>query len=132
MRLVLIAALLTSASGLRADDVSKTVTRAVANLNGVFSPRGFFNLTVRLYQLEGVEYAKYDLKQSRITLDFQPGVMVSEKQVQEVMSSAGYKPGPVTLQTLSAAEVSENGPGWVKIKHPTAKNAVVRWFQLNF
>ncbi len=35
-----------------------TITRATALLNGVFSPRGFFNITVRLYQHPEVEWAK--------------------------------------------------------------------------
>ncbi len=106
--------------------------RAVASLNGVFSPRGYFNITVRLYQPQGVEWAKYDMKKARITRDFFPGVVVTEKQIQQVMSSAGYKPGPVAIRKLGAADGSRIGPGWVKIKHPKSKNAVVRWFQLNF
>ncbi len=108
------------------------ITRAVANLNGVFSPRGFFNITVRLYQLAGVESAKFDLKKSQVTLDFKPGVTVTPEQIQQVMTGAGYKPGPVRIQLLALNEASETGPGWVKIKHPKSKNAVIRWFQLNF
>lgn len=108
------------------------VIRAIATLNGVFSPRGFFNITVRLYQLPGVEWAKFDLKKSRITLDFKPGVTVTPDEIQQVMAGAGYKPGPVQIQALRANEVSETGPGWVKIKHPASKNPIIRWFQLNF
>ncbi len=108
------------------------ITRATAILNGVFSPRGFFNITVRLYQLTGVEAAKFDLKKSQITLDFKPGVTVTPQDIQQVMVGAGYKPGPVQIRLLEPSEVSETGPGWVKIKHPKSKNAVIRWFQLNF
>ena len=108
------------------------ITRATAILNGVFSPRGFFNVTVRLYQLAGVESAKFDLKKSQITLDFQPGVTVSQRDIQRVMVEAGYKPGPVEIQLLSPNNVSETGPGWVKIKHPQSKNGFIRWVQLNF
>jgi copper chaperone CopZ len=108
------------------------ITRAVASLNGVFSPRGFFNITVRLYQLAGVQSAKFDLKKSRITLDFQPGVTVSSQDIRQVMVDAGYKPGPVDIQLLSPRDVTETGPGWVKIKHPRSKNGFVRWVQLNF
>jgi len=108
------------------------ITRAVAALNGVFSPRGFFNITVRLYQLDGVDAAKYDLKKSQITLDFKPGITVTPERIQDVMAGAGYKPGPVHIQLLAPNEVFETGPGWVKIKHPQSKNRVVRWFQLNF
>lgn len=107
-------------------------TRAVATLNGVFSPRGFFNITVRLYQLQGLESAKFDLKKSQITLDFAAGVTVTPKEIRQVMVDAGYKPGPVRLQSLLPGAAAENGPGWMKIKHPAAKNAFIRWFQLNF
>ena len=107
-------------------------TRAIAILNGVFSPRGFFNITVRLYQLSGVQAAKFDLKKSQITLDFQPGVTVSQQDIQRVMVDAGYKPGPVQIQLRSSDGVSETGPGWVKIKHPRSKNGLIRWLQLNF
>jgi copper chaperone CopZ len=108
------------------------VERAVAQLNGVFSPRGFFNITVRLYQLPGVDAAKFDLKKSRITLDFEPGATATVEQIQQVMVGAGYKPGPVDIRMLDANEAARTGPGWVKIKHPTSKNPVIRWFQLNF
>lgn len=108
------------------------ITRAVATLNGVFSNRGFFNITVRLYQLQGLEWAKFDLKQSRMTLDFKPGVTTTKKAIQDVMVSAGYKPGAVTIESLAPGEVSKTGPGWVKIKHPKSKNPIIRWFQLNF
>jgi len=108
------------------------ISRATAILNGVFSPRGFFNITVRLYQLNGVDAAKFDLKKSQITLDFRPGVTVTPEQIQEVMIGAGYKPGPVQIRLLEPSEVSETAPGWVKIKHPSSKNPVIRWFQLNF
>ena len=80
------------------------ITRAVASLNGVFSPRGFFNITVRLYQLAGVQSAKFDLKKSRITLDFQPGVTVSSQDIRQVMVDAGYKPGPEFKRLLAIAE----------------------------
>jgi hypothetical protein len=108
------------------------ITRAIATLNGVFSNRGFFNITVRLYQLQGLEWAKFDLKQSRMTLDFKPGVTTTKKEIQDVMVSAGYKPGAVTIESLATSDVSETGPGWVKIKHPKSKNPIIRWFELNF
>ncbi len=126
--------MLIASTGLRAQDAIRQlqVTRAVASLNGVFSPRGFFNLTVRLYQLPGVEWAKYDLRKSRITLDFKPGVTITAKDIEQVMTGAGYKPGPVQIEVLAAGEVSQTGAGWVKIKHPTSKHAIMRWLQLNF
>lgn len=108
------------------------ITRAIAMLNGVFSPRGFFNITVRLYQLAGVQMAKFDLKKSQMILDFQPGTTVGQRDVQRVVADAGYKPGPVEILLLSPHDVLETGPGWVKIKHPRSKNSLVRWFQLNF
>jgi copper chaperone CopZ len=132
IRVLLMAALLGCLAFTQADDAGQKVMRAVASLNGVFSPRGFFNITVRLYQLPGVDSAKFDLKKSRITLDFKPGVTVTAEDIQGVMKSAGYKPGPVQITQLDPGEVSETGPGWMKIKHPASHNPVIRWFQLNF
>jgi copper chaperone CopZ len=115
------------------DHVSdQTVLRATAILNGVFSPRGFFNIMVRLYQLDGVAWAKLDLKKSQITLDFQPGVTATPEAIHQVMIDAGYKPGPVKMESLRRGEVVETGPGWVKIKHPKSSNPIARWFELNF
>lgn len=121
-------------TGARADGptTGPTITRAIAILNGVFSPRGFFNITVRLYQLPGLEWAKFDLKQSRMTLDFKPGIAVSEKEIENVMVNAGYRPGAVKIESLNGNEASEAGPGWVRIRHPKSKNPVIRWFELNF
>jgi hypothetical protein len=110
----------------------EVITRATANLNGVTSPRGFFNLTVRLYQLRGVEWAKYDLKKSMITMDFEPGITVTPEEIGKVMSSAGYKPGAVQLEQVQKPEQYEHRLGWNKIKRPTGKNPVGRWFQVNF
>lgn len=110
----------------------QTVIRATAILNGVFSPRGFFNVMVRLYQLEGVNSAKLDLKKSQITLDFEPGVTVTPDAIHQVMIDAGYKPGPVKMESLKGREALETGPGWVKIKHPKSSNPIARWFELNF
>lgn len=135
MRMILaIAAAALIIAGARGQDpaTGPKVTRAVATLNGVFSPRGFFNITVRLYQLQGVESAKFDLKKSCMTLDFKPGVAVTEKEIQNVLVSAGYKPGAVKIESLNLNEASETGPGWVKIKHPKSKNPIIRWFELNF
>jgi hypothetical protein len=108
------------------------IARATALLNGVFSPRGFFNITVRLYQHPEVEWAKFDLKKSRITLDFKPGFIVTPAEIQRIIIDAGYKPGNVTIQSLPVDQASETGPGWMKLKHPKSRNPVVRWFELNF
>lgn len=126
--------LLVARCGFSSDIVgtAPTVTRAVATLNGVFSPRGFFNIIVRLNQLPGVESAKLDLKKSRITMDFSPGVTVTKAQVQSAIRGAGYRPGPISIQSLSQDQASETGPGWVKLKHPKSSNPVARWFALNF
>ncbi len=131
-RLLLPAALLLAAVAVNAQPPSARVVRAIAHLNGVFSPRGFFNITVRLYSISGVDAAKFDLKKSQITLDFKPGVAVTEAEIQKVVVDAGYKPGPVQIQLLPPDQVRETGPGWVKMKHPTSKNPLIRWFQLNF
>jgi len=111
---------------------SDTITRATAHLNGVTSARGFFNLTVRLYQLDGVEWAKYDLKRSLITLDCKPGSSITASDVQSVMSDAGYKPGEVRIEQVEQPRAYEHRLGWNKIRRPSAKNAMGRWLQLNF
>lgn len=111
---------------------SETIVRATANLNGVTSARGFFNITVRLYQLNGVEWAKYDLKRSQITLDFVPGASVTADAIRNVVSGAGYKPGKVEIAPIEKPGLYEHRLGWNKIRKPTAGNAVGRWFQLNF
>jgi hypothetical protein len=132
--IMLLAIVLALTGAPQTDDSARepTITRATALLNGVFSPRGFFNITVRLYQHPEVEWAKFDLKKSRITLDFRPGVAVTPDEIQGIMIEAGYKPGLVTIQSLPVSEASETGPGWMKIKHPKSKNSIVRWFELNF
>jgi len=108
------------------------ITRAVAHLNGVTSPRGFFNVTVRVYQIPGVEWVKYDLRQSKITLDFAPGTTGTVEQVRNAMSSAGYKPGDVNVETVDAPGIHDKRLGWNRIRRPRSHNAVARWFELNF
>lgn len=134
IRYLLLGVLLTApnAIGGSAPLANANVTRAVAILNGVFSPRGFFNITVRLYQLPGLNSAKFDLKKSQITLDFAPGVQVTPNDIRQVMVDAGYRPGPVQLQILAPSAATESGPGWMKIKHPASKLALLRWWQMNF
>ncbi len=108
------------------------ITRAVATLYGVFSPRGYFNILVRLRGVEGVEWAKLDLKQSRLTLDFAPGFTITEPQMQQVEREAGYRAGPVKIEKLDTAAIDRTGPGWMKIKHPHGGNAFSRWLEENF
>lgn len=107
-------------------------TRAVATLYGVFSPRGYFNILVRLRSVEGVEWAKLDLKKSLLTLDFAPGFSITEAQMQQVERESGYRPGAVKLEMLDTARISRSGPGWMKIKHPTGGSALSRWMRENF
>ncbi len=107
-------------------------TRAVATLYGVFSPRGFFNILVRLRSVDGVEWAKLDLKKSLLTLDFAPGFTITEAQMRQVEREAGYRPGAVKIETLDTAQIARNGPGWMRIKHPKGGNGISRWLQENF
>lgn len=109
-----------------------SIMRASATLNGVFSPRGFFNILVPLHKLQGVRAVKLDLAMSRITIDFAPGTSVTKDQIRQVMIDAGYRPGQVDIATLPESEASETGPGWQKIKHPHSKHAIARWAQENF
>lgn len=107
--------------------------RATAHLNGVFSPRGFFNILVRLYSLPALESAQFNLRRSSVVLDFPPGSpLVTTGQIQRIEKDAGYRPGQVEIQKIPARSFAENGPGWMKIKHPQSKYAVVRWLKQNF
>ncbi len=108
------------------------ITRVSATLNGVFSPRGFFNILVPLTRMQGADAAKLDLKRSRITIDFADGAPVSPDEIRQVMVEAGYRPGGVLVQRLPQQQAVEIGPGWIRIKHPRAKNPAVRWLQENF
>ena len=127
MRRVAIAVLLAAVPA-----AASETTRAVATLYGIFSPRGYFNIMVRLRAVEGVEWAKFDLKKSRLTLDFAPGYSITEPQMQRVEREAGYRPGPVKIERVDTAGIARTGPGWMKIKHPNGGNAVSRWWQANF
>ena len=111
---------------------SQVFPRVTVHLNGVFSPRGFFNIMVRVYQLQGVVRAKLDLKESRLTLDFAPGVVVSPTEIRSVMVNAGYSPGPFKIEEISVNAPPDNRPGWIKVKHPRSHSALVRWLEINF
>ncbi len=107
--------------------------RVTAHLNGVFSPRGFFNILVRLYSLPTLESAQFNLRQSSIVLDFPPGTpSITSDQIQRIEKDAGYRSGQVEIQQIPVRSFAESGPGWTKIKHPQSKYAFVRWLKQNF
>lgn len=111
---------------------SQVFQRVTAQLNGVFSPRGYFNIMVRVEKLRGVVRAKLDLKKSQMTLDFLPGVAVSPEEIRSVMVNAGYTPGPFKIENIPVSAPPDNRPGWIKIKHPHSRSAFVRWLEINF
>ncbi len=107
--------------------------RVTAHLNGVFSPRGFFNILVRLYSLPSLKSAQFNLRQSSVILDFPPGTSpITSDQIQRIEKDAGYRPGSVEIQKIPVHSFAENGPGWTKIKHPQSKYTVIRWLKQNF
>ncbi len=107
--------------------------RVTAQLNGVFSPRGFFNILVRLYSLPTLESAQFNLRQSSVVLDFPPGsAPVTSDEIQRIEKDAGYRPGQVQIQQIPASRFAESGPGWMKIKHPRSRDAMMRWMKQNF
>lgn len=110
----------------------KSFQRVTEQLRGVFSPRSFFNILVRIDKLPGVVRAKFDLKKSQLTLDFLPGVVVSPDDIRKVMVDAGYTPGPFKIDNIPVSAPPDNRPGWVKIKHPRSRSALVRWLEINF
>lgn len=107
--------------------------RVTAHINGVFSPRGFFNILVGLNSMQALKAAQFNLGQSTVVLDFPPNSPpISGEEIQHIEKIAGYRPGPVEIQHISAHAFSETGPGWVRIKHPTSKDPFVRWAKQNF
>ncbi len=135
-RVLLLALLLTTCATSEATSVAAqndSWQRVTAHLNGVFSPRGFFNILVGLYSLPTLKSAQFNLGQSSIVLDFPPNtVPITTKQIQNIEKAAGYRPGPVAIQWIPAQSFAENGSGWVKIKHPQSKNMFKRWLEQNF
>ena len=101
-------------------------TRAVAKLNGVYSPRGFFNIVVRLKCLDSAEWVKLDLKRAQITVDFEPGEEITKEDLARVQHEAGYRPGPVELFRVSGETVDHSAPGWMRLKSPPAKKTAQR------
>ncbi len=122
MGLVLLVAL--AAGTARGEEVWRT--RAVAKLYGVYSPRGFFNLVVRLKCLDNAEWVKLDLKLAQITVDFGPGEEVSKETLARVQHEAGYRPGPVDLFRVTGETVDHSAPGWMRLKSPPPKKTAQR------
>lgn len=110
----------------------KRALRVRMKVMGVFSPRGFFNIAVRLYRLKGLYRYKFDLRDSLAILDFKPGVKVSSSTIKEVMIKAGYKPGPFKIEEIPIEKMKDNGRGWFKRPRVDSRWAFIRWFQLNF
>ena len=110
----------------------QAVLRATMGIRGVFSPRGFFNIEVRLNQLKGLNRYKFDLRDSLAILDFKPGVAVSSSTLQEVMIKAGYRPGPVQIEELPLSRLKDKGRGWMSPPKADSRWAFIRWLELNF
>jgi copper chaperone CopZ len=127
MKLLLPAALLVATAA-----NAVTISRAAIHLNGVTSNRGYFNVAIRLRQVDGIEWAKYDLSKSMITVDFAPGKSPTADELREACRSAGYKPGEIDLKTVEQPVTHDGKLGWRRMKQATARNPVARWFQLNF
>jgi copper chaperone CopZ len=120
------------AAAVKAPPASARIVRVSALLNGVFSPRGFFNILVSLGEVQGVRATKLDLEQSLITIDFDPGQTVTPAQIHQIMINAGYKPGAVAIKQLPLSSASETGPGWRRVKHTNSKDPLIRWVKTNF
>lgn len=107
--------------------------RVTAHINGVFSPRGYFNLLVGLYSLSQLDRAQFNLSTSTIVMDFPPGSpVITAAVIQTIEKRGGYRPGGVTIQQIAPADLRETGPGWMTIKHPQSKNLFLHWAQQNF
>ncbi|GEM_PF-2319388 len=106
--------------------------RVKVTILGVFSPRGVFNLVVRLYKLDGLARYKFDMPDALMTLDFKPGVAVEPSAIRNVMVRAGYQPGPFKFEELPAAAALSKEPGWLTPPKVESKWAFIRWLELNF
>jgi len=106
--------------------------RVRVTILGIFSPRGVFNLVVRLYKLKGLARYKFDMPDALMTLDFKPGVAVEPSTIRNVMVRAGYQPGPFKIELLPISAASSNEPGWLTPPRVESKSALIRWFELNF
>jgi hypothetical protein len=114
------------------EPTSAHFVRVYVTIYGIFSPRGVFNLMVRLYKLKGLERFKFDMPDALMTLDFKPGVKVEPAAIRDVMKQAGYQPGPFKIQELPISEASRDQRGWLKPPKVESKWALIRWLELNF
>jgi len=101
-------------------------------VHGVFSPRGFFNILVRLYKLNGLDRYKFDLRDSEMILDFFPGARVDPAEIKNLMIKAGYRPGPFKIEHLPGGAASRDAAGWHSPPGAESKSAIVRWLKTNF
>ncbi len=111
---------------------TKKAIRATLKVRGVFSPRGFFNIEVRLYHLQGLKRYRFDLKDSLAILDFKPGVSISSSSLRNVMVMAGYQPGPVKIEEIPVSQMNDRGRGWLAPPKIDSHWAFIRWLELNF
>ena len=115
---------------------AEVITRATAGVNGITSPRGFFNISVNIYRVPDVEWVKFDLEANRLTLDCKPGSSITGDElraaIRDAMTLGGFKPGEVKVDKVEQPSTHPPKLGWRKVKRPTSKSAFGRWFQINF
>ena len=113
--------------------IHQSFTRASMQLLGICSPRFVYNIIVRLFAVPGVERFRVDIKSGRMLLDFKPGVAATREEVKNIMVSAGFAPGPFELLKVPLSEAPKAGsPYWHTFPVLRSKNALGRWFELNF
>lgn len=118
--------------GQRTSVEPQSFTRVTVHVLGVFSLRGFFNMQARLYQTQGLARYKFNLRDSLMILDFQPGVTVPPSEIKQLMVDAGYRPGPFSMQQLPLSALSNNGSGWIEAPHASGRSPFVTWLKMNF
>ena len=121
-----------AAQNLSSSSSGEKAIRATLKVQGVFSPRGFFNIEVRLYHLQGLKRYRFDLKNSLAILDFKPGISISSSSLRNVMVMAGYQPGPVTIEKILVSKMKDHGRGWITPPKINSRWAFIRWLELNF
>ncbi len=110
----------------------RSFMRVTVHVLGVFSLSGFFNMQARLYQTQGLARYKFNLRDSLMILDFEPGVSVPPSEIKQLMVEAGYRPGPFSIQQLPVSALSDSGSGWIEAPRVSGQSSLVRWLKMNF
>jgi hypothetical protein len=107
--------------------------RVQIRVDGVASPRGCYNIYVRLYKIPDLMAYRFDLGSVLLTLDFMPGVRVTPELINSISIKAGYTPGPYTLRYLPISLArGELKQALERRREQADESAFTRWWKMNF